>query len=129
MKNCGNITGNKNRVCIGDLDQRIKIQTTTNTANNSPNTNATVAFQDVVTMWSLVKTTPVNRYNVNITNSITTDFYVRYTTDIDLTISLWIEWRDIKFKVISTENIGKQFDFIHLKAIEHGDKNFNANLR
>ena len=99
MVNCGKITTGKNSVCIGDLDQKIKIQTTTTTGN------------------------------VNTADGITTDFYIRYTADIDSTIQLWIEWRDIKFKVISSNNMDKQYDFIHLRAVEHGDKNVNANLR
>tara|TARA_R110000796_G_C14273279_1_gene401583 strand:- start:134 stop:529 length:396 start_codon:yes stop_codon:yes gene_type:complete len=131
MANCGKITTGKNSVCIGDLDQKIKIQTTTTTGNNSPGTYSTIEFQDIVAMWALIKTTKVNRFidNVNTADGITTDFYIRYTADIDLTIQLWIEWRDIKFKVISSNNMDKQYDFIHLRAVEHGDKNVNANLR
>jgi SPP1 family predicted phage head-tail adaptor len=131
MVSCKKITTGKNSVCIGDLDQKIKIQTTTTTGNNSPGTYSTIEFQDIVAMWALIKTTKVNRFidNVNTADGITTDFYIRYTADIDLTIQLWIEWRDIKFKVISSNNMDKQYDFIHLRAVEHGDKNVNANLR
>lgn len=131
MAACGRITTNKNRVCLSDLDQRIKIQTTTITGNNAPGSYPTYEFQDIVSMWALMKTTKVNRFidEVNTAPGITTDFYIRYTADIDLTIQLWIEWRGIKFEVISSDNIDKQFEFIHLRAIEKGDAAINANLR
>jgi len=128
---CNTIKNNKTKVCTGDRDQKIIVQTTTTTDNNSPGTYQDIAFQDLATMWAMVKTSPNNRYidNVNTSGVTTTDFYFPYTADIDYTIKLWVDWRGIKFKVLSTENIAKQFRTIRLRASETGDSTYEANLR
>lgn len=128
---CDTIKNNKTKVCIGDRDQKIIVQTTTTTANNSPGTYQDIAFQDVATMWAMVKTSSNNRYidNVNTSGATTTDFYFPYTVDIDYTAQLWVDWRGIKFKVLSTENIAKQFRTIRLRASETGDSTYKTNLR
>ena len=100
---CKSIKPNTNRICVADLKDRIKIQRTYSAGNNNPDTNASTSFVDLGSFWSLVKTSPSANFvdGVNISNSINTDFYIRYTTSIDFDDIIWIEFRNRRFKMLN----------------------------
>lgn len=128
---CQSIKKNINKICIGDLNHRIKIQTTSITSNNAPNSLSTVAFTTVAEVWAMIKTNTAREFidGVNIENGLNTDFYIRYTSSISLSQQLWVEYDGNLYKITNLDNIDKDNKIIRLRAIEKGDKTINANKR
>lgn len=128
---CEAIKPSKSRVCIGDLNRKIKIQFTSSKGNNAPNANASTAFKDVTGVWAMIITKPLSEFvnGVNIANGISTDFYIRYTSAIDFSKQIWVEFEDVRYKITDIENINKESRFVRLRASERGDKSLGANQR
>jgi SPP1 family predicted phage head-tail adaptor len=128
---CNSIKQNVNKVCIGNLNKKIKIQTSSIAPNNSPNSLATASFETVATVWAMLKTSPNRSFidGVNVANGLNTDFFIRYTSSIDFDKQLWIEWNNTRFKIINPDNIDKEDNFIRLRCVEKGDKTILANAR
>ena len=128
---CKTIKPNYSRVCIGDLNKKIKIQFTSSSGNNAPNQNAGVGFTNVIDAWAMIKTSavfnPVN--GVNIDSGVNTDFYIRYTSSIDFNKQIWVEYNDSKFKITAIDNIDKQDHFVRLRSTERGIKTLGAAQR
>jgi SPP1 family predicted phage head-tail adaptor len=118
---CQSIKKNVKKICTSDFDKRIKILTTAIIPNNAPNSSATVGFTTIATVWAMVKTNTAREFidGVNIEKGINTDFYVRYNSSIPLDKQLWIEYQNIYYKIVNTDNID----------IDEGDKTINANKR
>lgn len=128
---CGSIKRNINKVCAGDFRDRINIQTTSITPNNSPNGLSSVGFETIATMWALVKTNASREFidGVNIQNGLNTDFYIRYNSAIPLDKQLWVEFKGSLYKIINTDNIDKMDNIVRLRSTEKGDSSINANKR
>lgn len=128
---CTSIKPNVNKVCTGDLNKRIQIQTSYIAANNSPNAVSTANFVTVLTAWAMIKTSSNVKFidGVNVENGINTDFFIRYTTSIDFEKQLWIEFDSNRFKITNIDNIDKQNKFIRLRSVEKGLKTILANAR
>lgn len=128
---CQSIRKNINKVCIGDFNKRIKIQTSSIKANNSPSGLSTVGFQTLVSVWALIKTTSNREFidGVNIENGLNTDFFVRYSPNLNYEQQLWIEYENNRFKVKNIENIDAENKIICIRCIEKGDKSILANAR
>lgn len=128
---CKSIKTNKARVCIADLRSKIKIQFSSSKGQNAPNVNATTAFSDVLDVWAMIKTTPVFQpvNGINIESGINTDFYIRYTTEIDFLKQIWVEFDNERFKITGVENISKENRFVRLRASERGLKTLGAAQR
>lgn len=126
---CKTIKPNTNKICIADLNKRIKIQTKYATASSNPNTAPSTSFVDVAQAWSLVKTKSNFEWvdGVQTQTGFNTDFYIRYNSAIDFERKLWIELDDRRYTVINIENIDKQNNIIKLRASETGDKIIEAN--
>lgn len=128
---CRSIKKNINKVCIGDFNHRIKIQTTSIIANNAPNTLSTVGFTTVAEVWAMIKTNTAREFidGVNIENGLNTDFFIKYNSSISFSQQLWVEYGGNLFKITNIDNIDKDNKIIRLRAIEKGDKTINANKR
>ncbi len=128
---CQSIKKNINKVCIGDFDKRIKIQTSSITANNAPNSLSSVQFTTIATVWSMIKTNTAREFidGVNIEDGLNTDFYIRYNSSIPLNQQLWVEYNNNLYKITNTDNIDKDDKIIRLRSVEKGDKTINANKR
>lgn len=128
---CQSIKKNTKKICTSDFDKRIKILTTAIIANNAPNSLATVGFTTIATVWAMIKTNTAREFidGVNIEKGINTDFYVRYNSSIPLDKQLWIEYQNIYYKIVNTDNIDIDDKIIRLRSIEKGDKTINANQR
>lgn len=128
---CQSIKKNANKICIGDFDDKIKIQTTYINANNAPNGVSSVAFTLIAECWAMIKTNPSREFidGVNIENGLNTDFYIRFNSAVPLDKQLWIEFKNSLYKVTQTDNIDKQDNIVRLRSTEKGDKTINANKR
>ena len=128
---CRALKAKKTRICVSSLDKKIKIQSSSSKANNSPDTNASVIFTDEVSVWSMIDTNANNDFidGVNVSNGINTDFYIRFTNSIDLNKQIWVEHSGIRYKISGVEDISKENRFIRLRAVEKGSKFIAANQR
>lgn len=128
---CQSIKKNIKKVCISDFDKRIKIQTSSITPNNSPNSVSSVGFTTIATVWAMIKTNTAREFidGVNIESGINTDFYIRYNSSIPLDKQLWVEYDNNLYKITNLDNIDKDDKTIRLRSVEKGDKTINANKR
>ena len=119
---------NKPKICSKDLRYRILIQYRNIAASNNLDTNPEPTFTDIGTYWAGIKTTPSRNpfSDVNQGAAITTDFYIRYTTSIDIQDNLWIEFKGRRFEVINTDNMDEFGRYIQLRAVDKGKQEFNA---
>ena len=129
---CQSIKPNINKVCIANLNKKIKIQFTYSAANNS---NATTAFKDIKEVWAMIKTRSTigasNQFvnNVNTSRAISHDFYIRWDSAIDFEKEMWIEYDNKRFKIDTVENIDEADKFVRLSTLERGVKTIEANQR
>jgi SPP1 family predicted phage head-tail adaptor len=128
---CRSIKPNVNKVCIADLNKKIKIQYSLSVPNNNPNSNSMTSFKDIKSVWSMIKTRSTAEFiqKTNIETSITTEFYIRYDSSIDFKQRLWVEYKDNRYQIVNYDNIGEEDKFVKLTAIERGVKNIKANQR
>ncbi len=129
---CGRIKNNITKVCINDFNKKITIQKPTLNLSNTRGINAQAGFIDVKQVWAMVKSkNPFqlqNGTNTNLT-TITTEFYIRYDSDIALTDKLFIEYNSIKYKVVQADNIDLKNETIIFRTVKRGDEANAANLR
>jgi SPP1 family predicted phage head-tail adaptor len=128
---CQSIKKTLNKVCIGDFNHRVKIQTTSITPNNAPDSISSVGFTTIIEVWAMIKTNTAREFidGVNIENGLNTDFYIRYNSIIPLDKQLWIEYNNNLFKIINIDNIDKLDKIVKFRSVEKGDKIINANKR
>jgi len=128
---CQSIRRNINKVCIGDFNERIKIQTTSIAPNNSPSGLSSVAFTTIAEVWAMIKTNAAREFidGVNVENGLNTDFYIRFNSSVPLNKQLWIEYAGALYKITNTDNIDKSNKIVRLRSQEKGDKTINANKR
>ena len=128
--NCKKITKQANKICIKDLNKKIKIQISSFVDSNTPNREGGVSFSDILDTWAMVKTfkTPDLQDGVNVSNSITHQFIIRYT-NVNLAREIFIEYKSKKFRIDSVENIDEEDKYYRLTSSERGDQSKNANLR
>lgn len=128
MAICKNIRGTKRGLCIGDLNQKIKVQVRTLNAPES-GTHFDLTFADLKEVWAMVKTTRGTELfdGVGLTNAYTHEFYIRYSSSFAVNAQSWLLWNDDRYNIVDVENLDERNEFLLLKAIKKGDKDINAN--
>ena len=53
---CKTITKQANKICIGNLNKKIKIQTSSFIDSNTPNQPSGIEFADILEPWAMIKT-------------------------------------------------------------------------
>lgn len=129
--NCQSIKRNTNKVCLGDFKYRVNIQVSSLLPNNAPNSNSSVSFATIVTVWAMIKTNTARQFidGVNVENGLNTDFYIRHNSSIPFEKQLWIEFKGNLYKITNVDNIDKENNIVRLRSQEKGDKTINANKR
>jgi head-tail adaptor len=126
------ITRKADKICTGDLDQRIKIQTRTKLANNDGAAEADLLISNFVDVWTMQQSTNGEEAfdSTNTIKVITDRFYIRYRKDIDITNAiLKSEGGDsIRFKIIDIENINGRNEFLLIRASRRGDGTLKNNF-
>lgn len=128
---CQSIKRNTNKICIGDFKHKINIQVSSILPNNAPNSNSSVGFTTLISVWAMIKTNTAREFidGVNIENGLNTDFYIRYNSTIPFEKQLWIEFKGNLYKITNIDNIDKENNIVRLRSQEKGDKTINANKR
>lgn len=127
---CKRITKQANKICIGNLDKKIKVQISSFIDSNAPGQESGIGFTDILETWAMIKTFKTNdqQDGVNVSQSITHQFIFRYTA-INLDREIFVEYNSKKFRIDSVENIDEENKYYRLTSIERGDQSKNANLR
>ena len=125
---CERVNIKNRRVCIGDLNIRVKIQTRTLESNNTATIELVENFTDVVEVWAAVNTTRGSQLfdGSEISNPFTHNFYIRHRSDIDF--EKWIEYKDEKYDIVDVENLDADDNFLLMKCIKKGTKDNAANF-
>lgn len=129
---CYRIQSSNYKLCASDLKNKIKIQYPSSTVSNAPGVNGLSTFTDVVEVWSKVVTSVGQELSVdqvNTSSSSNIDFYIRYTSSVDLDRELWVLYDSKRYKIISPENIDEKNKTIRLGAILRGQSTVEANQR
>ena len=112
----------KTKICTKDLDKRITLQYPFNVGTSNASANTTRSFKDILKVWAAVKTNPTGQFfeDTNIEEAITTDFYIRFTSLVDLGKKIWVLFNGKRFKIANVENLNEDNRFFRLRAIERG---------
>jgi SPP1 family predicted phage head-tail adaptor len=126
---CQSIKNNIKKVCTTDFNKKIIIEKYGSYGNNSPNADAILTYQTVATVFAMVKTTATGDFvnNVNVGNSITIDFYIRYNSAIDISQQLFVLLDNKRYKIELVDDIDKDNKIIRLRAKELGLSTLQAN--
>lgn len=112
MPKCKPISIKYRRVCVGDLNRRIRLRTR---EISTPTTDVDFghSFTDIET-WAAVQTV-VGRNMFSGTNfdqAVSHLFYIRYRTGI--TAETWIEYRNENYDILDVENLEETNSFLVL---------------
>lgn len=118
----------RSTICTADLNKRITIQHRASSGSSNIDTNADTDFVDIGKFWSAVKTSPTGQFfdDVNLSEAVTTDFFVRFTTKINLLKPIWVKFCSKRFKIVGVENMNEDNLIIRLRAIERGSSLIEA---
>lgn len=124
---CKPIKLKSRRICIGNLNSRIKIQTRALTATNTGSIESIETFTDLVEVWAAIETTRGSQLwnGVEISNPFTHKIYIRYRSDIDF--NEWIEFESEKYDIVDVENLEQKNEWLLLMCIRKGDNTKEAN--
>ena len=115
-------------ICSGDLNKRITLQHPVIAGSSNVDTNTTRTFTDIGQFWAAIKTRPAAQFfdDVNLSETIITDFFINYTTSIDLLKEIWVLFDNKRFKIVATENLNEDNLIIKLRANERGSSLIEA---
>jgi len=119
----------KNRkICIGNMNKRITIQTRSLTTNNIGSIETIETFTDDIDVWAAIETTRGNQLwdGVEVSNPFTHNIYIRYRDDINF--EKWIKYKDEEYDVVDVEDFEQANDFLLLRCIRKGSKTKEANF-
>ncbi len=97
---CQSIKNNVKKICTADFNKKIVIQKYGSYGNNNPNADAILTYQTLATVFAMVKTSASGDFvnNVNVSNTITIDFYIRYNSAIDISQQLFVLLDNKRYK-------------------------------
>jgi head-tail adaptor len=120
------------KICTGDLDQKIKLRIKTKVANDDGNAEADLVITKLVDVWTMQQTTDGEEAfdSSNIVRIATDRFYIRYRDDLDITNDVLKEegGKMIKFKIIDIENLNGRNEFLLIRASRRGDATLKNNF-
>jgi len=120
------------KLCTGDLDQRIKIRIRTKSANNDGETESDLIITDLIDVWTMQQSVNGEEAfdSTNNIQLVTDRFYIRYRNDIDITnmIEKSEGGETLKFKIIDTENLNGRSEFLLIRTSRRGDATLKNNF-
>ncbi len=126
MAVCEKIRIKKRQICVGDLRQKIILQTRSLTAPTDADfTEGFVTLgSPFAAIKTLIGTTIFDGVDTDV--NATHDFFIRYRSDV--TAETWILWDNRRFDILRVENFEGRKTFLRLRCTESGDaaKNMSA---
>ena len=107
-------------IALGDLSQKIDIQTRTLESNFSPNRDDTNVFTLYKQIWACVNTLNGSAIfdGINWRRHYTHEIFIRYRSDI--TEEHWVNYKNKRYDIVSVENLDERDDWLRILAIESG---------
>ena len=126
---CQSIRKNIKKICTNDFDKKIVIQKYGSVGNSSPDADITFNYITLATVFAMVKTNATGDFvnNVNVSTSITIDFYTRFNSLIDINQQLFVLFDNKRYKIELVDDIDKDNKIIRLRAKELGLSTLQAN--
>lgn len=126
---CQSIRKNIKKICTNDFDKKIVIQKYGSVGNSSPDSDITLNYITLATVFAMIKTNATGDFvnNVNVNNSITIDFYTRFNSLVDINQQLFVLFDNKRYKIELVDDIDKDNKIIRLRARELGLSTLQAN--
>ena len=120
----GRINCKTKKICIGDLKYRITLQQ--RSIKSAIDVDFSENYTDIASVWAHVEiNNPKFIFNdINIDESVTHKFYIRYRSDID--INTWIFYDNIRYNIISIKPTDFDKKYLVLNCNIKGDSNKEA---
>lgn len=118
----------KRRYCLADLDKLITIQARAIQPPQQDSPDYTEAVQDQITVYASIKTVSGESIfdGTNTEVDVTHHFVIQYLGG--LTFENWVEYADIKYRILEVENIDERNEFYIIRATKRGANTLNANF-
>lgn len=120
MPDCTFIKRKHRKICIGDLDNLIKLQSRDIVAPVFDDVDFDEDFQDNSEVWAKIEThTGKTIFNgINTDFNITHDITIRF--DSSVTTETWIEFDSRKFDIMMTEDLEERKEWLLLSCTVRG---------
>ena len=128
MPKCIKIRAKSRKLCSGDLNQSIIVQTRSIAAPDQDEVNFDEDFVNTSTVFAMVETTKGDEIfdGTNIIGVATHNFYIRFFANV--TFENWVEFKGQKYKILDSENLDEKDEFYKLRCTKRGDTGFKVNL-
>lgn len=120
MANCSPIKTKPFRVCIGDLKDRIVINSRSITSPLGSGVDFGESFIDPVTTYAMIETA-IGETIFDATNTekiVTHHFYIRFLRN--LTAEGWILFKEKYYDILNVENMNEEDRFMLIRACVRG---------
>lgn len=118
------------KICSGDMDRQILVETRSITPPPDDNTvdydETFVSFQS---FWAMIETVKGETVfdSSNVERVVTHKFYVRFVPD--LTFEKWVKYNQEKYRIVDVQNFNERNEFYLLRCSLRGDENLGVNLQ
>ena len=120
MPQCQTIRRKHRKVCIGDLDSKIKVQVRALTAPTS-GVDSSQTFTDTAEVWAMIETARAGETwfdDVGEEFDVTHNFYIIYRADVSA--ETWLEFDGQRFDILAVENLDERKEFLKLRSTNRG---------
>ena len=117
---CRKIRIPNRKICPGDMNARITIQSRAITAPSASGSDLIETFATTNTVWAAIKTVQgVEIFDgSNVVAIATHYFYIRYISG--LTAESWIQYNSKYYDIIDIQNLEERDEFMLLRCSERG---------
>jgi len=107
----------------------IKIYTSSVVQSNDIRGGSTIEYTAVYSGYAHIKTKATRNFDngVNISDTPTTIFTIRWLSSFDVTLSYWVLFKERYFKIRNIENKNEEDKYIKFTSIERGSKDIKVN--
>ena len=121
MPECVQIRRKRRNVCIGDMRDRVIIQTRAITVPDANSVDFTEVFSADQTVWALVETKTGTQVfdGTNIVGIATHNIYIRFITDV--TFQKWLRFKNVIYDILDVQNLEERDEFYLLRCSLRGD--------
>ena len=128
MPECVQIRRKRRNVCIGDMRDRVIIQTRAITVPNANSVDFTEVFSADQIVWALVETKTGTQVfdGTNIVGVATHNIYIRFITDV--TFQKWLRFKNVIYDILDVQNLEERDEFYLLRCSLRGDDSKAVNF-
>ena len=128
MPECVQIRRKRRNVCIGDMRDRVIIQTRAITVPDANSVDFTEVFSADQTVWALVETKTGTQVfdGTNIVGIATHNIYIRFITGV--TFQKWLRFKNVIYDILDVQNLEERDEFYLLRCSLRGDDSKAVNF-